>query len=250
MKLTIDGCKQLIANKWLHWYRLLIIKRKKTPCSSLVYSECHHILPRSMGGTNDPDNLIQLTAKEHFIAHLLLTKFVTGNAKYSVITALYAMTNMKTKFTKQRYKPSSRIYEISKLKYIEELRERMKLYSPFKNPHIHKKCMDTRTRNKSNVFITNNPMLNEEYKKKKIEKTRGANNYLTKKFKYRFSNDGGKTWVEIPHGTTVKQICDLYGWSISTFNNLLLYNKIPSSGPLLGVIIERYENKNNNLQKT
>jgi hypothetical protein len=36
------------------------------------YSEEHHITPRCMGGLNDRDNLIDLFAEEHFIAHKLL----------------------------------------------------------------------------------------------------------------------------------------------------------------------------------
>jgi hypothetical protein len=38
------------------------------------YSENHHILPRCMKGTDDPNNLIQLTLREHFLAHWLLWK--------------------------------------------------------------------------------------------------------------------------------------------------------------------------------
>ena len=33
------------------------------------YKERHHIVPRCMGGTNDNDNLIDLYAEEHYIAH-------------------------------------------------------------------------------------------------------------------------------------------------------------------------------------
>lgn len=36
------------------------------------YLEKHHIVPRSMGGSNDKDNIVSLTAREHFIAHWLL----------------------------------------------------------------------------------------------------------------------------------------------------------------------------------
>lgn len=36
------------------------------------YSETHHIIPRAHGGDNTPDNLVQLTAREHFLAHWLL----------------------------------------------------------------------------------------------------------------------------------------------------------------------------------
>jgi hypothetical protein len=36
--------------------------------------ETHHIIPRSLQGQNSPDNLVKLSYREHFIAHLLLTK--------------------------------------------------------------------------------------------------------------------------------------------------------------------------------
>lgn len=39
------------------------------------YKENHHILPRCMGGTDDKENLVYLTGREHFIAHWILTKF-------------------------------------------------------------------------------------------------------------------------------------------------------------------------------
>lgn len=38
------------------------------------YIEKHHIIPRCMKGTDDKDNIVALTAREHFIAHLLLMK--------------------------------------------------------------------------------------------------------------------------------------------------------------------------------
>ena len=36
------------------------------------YTESHHIVLRSLGGSDDPDNLVLLTAREHFVAHKLL----------------------------------------------------------------------------------------------------------------------------------------------------------------------------------
>lgn len=38
------------------------------------YHERHHILPKCMGGTNDKDNLVDLTAQEHYNAHKLLAE--------------------------------------------------------------------------------------------------------------------------------------------------------------------------------
>ena len=43
------------------------------------YSECHHIVPRAIGGDDAPDNLITLTPEDHFFAHLLLAKIHGGN---------------------------------------------------------------------------------------------------------------------------------------------------------------------------
>lgn len=38
------------------------------------YSERHHITPKCLGGNDDPDNLVDLTPEEHYIAHQLLVK--------------------------------------------------------------------------------------------------------------------------------------------------------------------------------
>lgn len=46
-----------------------------------TYYENHHIIPRCIGGNDDKDNLVLLTAKEHFISHLLLVKIYPDNNK-------------------------------------------------------------------------------------------------------------------------------------------------------------------------
>jgi hypothetical protein len=51
-----------------------ICERGKTNRNLGVYCEKHHITPRCMGGSNQDDNLTILTYREHFIAHVLLTK--------------------------------------------------------------------------------------------------------------------------------------------------------------------------------
>lgn len=65
-------------NKYSKWYHQLITKRKLSPLYKRdIYCEAHHIIPKSLGGSNDKDNLINLLPREHFIAHLLLTKMVS-----------------------------------------------------------------------------------------------------------------------------------------------------------------------------
>ena len=43
-----------------------------------VYTEKHHIIPRSLGGTNDESNLITLSGRQHYIAHWMLWKAYRG----------------------------------------------------------------------------------------------------------------------------------------------------------------------------
>ncbi len=53
-------------------YKLLVEKAQTRTLNDSVYTEEHHIIPRSEGGSDDPSNLVKLTAREHFIAHWLL----------------------------------------------------------------------------------------------------------------------------------------------------------------------------------
>lgn len=39
--------------------------------SKIQYCELHHILPRSLGGNDIQENIINLTAREHYLAHRL-----------------------------------------------------------------------------------------------------------------------------------------------------------------------------------
>ncbi len=75
-------------NKYYQWYYAIIAARiAATPHG---YSEIHHILPTCLGGTNSPENLVRLTAREHFVCHLLLVKMTSGIAKYKMERAVSA----------------------------------------------------------------------------------------------------------------------------------------------------------------
>lgn len=58
-------------------YDDIIKRRKVNPYDG--YTENHHILPRCLGGSDEIDNLVKLSAKEHYICHLLLTKMYMFN---------------------------------------------------------------------------------------------------------------------------------------------------------------------------
>jgi len=59
---------------YLKHYQLLCNSRKalNRKKDSEHYYEKHHILPKSLGCSNSVDNLVLLTSKEHYVAHLLL----------------------------------------------------------------------------------------------------------------------------------------------------------------------------------
>ena len=98
-------------NKYKKWYYSIISKAQIRQLPLSEYKERHHIIPKSLGGNNLPENLVNLTAKEHFVCHLLLTKMVDSQYRSKMLYALWSMTikenpNQKNK----RYKPSSRMY--------------------------------------------------------------------------------------------------------------------------------------------
>lgn len=41
-----------------------------------TYIERHHIVPRCMGGQDTEDNLVKLTAKEHYLVHWMLVRIL------------------------------------------------------------------------------------------------------------------------------------------------------------------------------
>lgn len=56
--------------------------------------EKHHVIPTSLGGSNDTLNIVNLTYKEHFLIHWLLTKFTNGRDKIKMLHALYKMSHI------------------------------------------------------------------------------------------------------------------------------------------------------------
>lgn len=109
-----------ILNKYKSWYDNLINKNKTRTLEG--YKESHHIIPRSCGGTNDKSNLIYLSAREHYIAHLLLTKCVEKKYYFKMLKAYYAMRMQKNKTLKRDYKINNRLYESKRKEYSDYLK--------------------------------------------------------------------------------------------------------------------------------
>jgi len=101
-----------LKNKYSNWYFNIIetaLNRGWTKKTAPCYVEKHHYIPRSIGGTNK--HLVCLTAREHFVCHLLLTKMVESNDKIKMNFALHRLVLGNTK----NYCKNSFLYEKIKL---------------------------------------------------------------------------------------------------------------------------------------
>jgi hypothetical protein len=103
-----------IDNKYTRWYYNIIINAKARVLNKSVYTENHHIIPKSLGGDNSKSNLVRLTAREHFICHWLLIKMTESVNRQKMANACNLMMNYISS-NQQRYKISSKIYENLKL---------------------------------------------------------------------------------------------------------------------------------------
>lgn len=83
-------------------YNEFIDDRRSKPAPE-GYSEVHHILPRSMGGGNDPDNLIRLSPEDHYFAHLLLAKAHGGTQWASVVMMGMSRKDGARRWVRQRF---------------------------------------------------------------------------------------------------------------------------------------------------
>jgi hypothetical protein len=109
-----------LQNKYTTWYNNIIKNAQNRNIDG--YTERHHIIPKSLGGSNDKENLVDLTAKEHFVCHLLLPKMTDGESKRKMSFALWALTKMDK--TGDRYKVNGRTFSIVREQYSNALKGR------------------------------------------------------------------------------------------------------------------------------
>lgn len=241
-KLTMLGSSEILENKYYKWYMGIINKRiLSQPADG--YCESHHIVPKSMRGLDNPLNLVKLTSREHFICHLLLTKFTLGRDRISMLYAISCMRMNSSTHTSRYF--NSRIYEYLKKDfsyacseavrircqdpiYREKLSTGQKIAwmnpdrrrnqveyllesSPFKQKSVHDKSMASRSANGTNIFVTNNPMLNPVMVAKKVAKTSGENHFTNKKKPYVNEETGENLYFEADPGHPWKQQGHLKG---------------------------------------
>jgi hypothetical protein len=151
------------------------------------YTETHHIIPRSLGGSDDPNNLVVLTAREHFLCHWLLTKMVKGKRKqWSMINAL-GMMMWSENDNQERYRINARLYEQLKQKHSD-----MKSWAMTgeRNPQYGKKWSEERKQAFKENRAKQAPMSDEA--REKIRKSRLGKKWTAEERKIMGERRAGK----------------------------------------------------------
>lgn len=112
-----------IDNKYTSIYYSIIERSRNRNISG--YTEKHHIIPKSLGGTNNRNNLVLLTAREHYLCHVLLTKMTTGENKIKMLYAATSFTSWASHKHERTTKINSRIFQTLKELRQRALREKM-----------------------------------------------------------------------------------------------------------------------------
>jgi hypothetical protein len=112
MSIYIDILSRISTkNKYYFWCISIITSAKnRSTCRSeatelLTYVEGHHIIPKSfgLGGEQDNDNIVFLTAKEHIVVHHIMCKFLVGKYKVKSLQAFHCMVFQNNGGKNKRY---------------------------------------------------------------------------------------------------------------------------------------------------
>jgi len=181
-----------LNNKYTKWYFDIIdnaIVRNWDKESSELYLEKHHYIPKVFGG--DEKQTVFLTAREHFICHILLTKMLTGEMKAKMVWAVMCMKGKENRYVNsylyENAKKHIKHSDESKLK-MSETRIKNKTSSKEKNPMWGKRG------ELSPIFGTKQSL---EHKEKRLSKVRGRKQTSETRMKMsqnRPKGPSGKKW--------------------------------------------------------
>ena len=192
------------------------------------YKETHHIIPRCMDGTNKKDNLVDLTAREHFVCHLLLTRIYPNHKGLRL--AVWNMCNAKRRY-QGRYKPNSRLYEMIRTEYREHIKgENHPSYGRKNSDEVKQKMSEIakkRFQNKPGTF--KGRTHSEDNRKKLSNNMKGKTQSNHQKDRVKESLTGTK-WYHKPDGRNLRAFPDdprivQEGWLSGRFNGKSISDK-------------------------
>ncbi|MCK9154745.1 MAG: HNH endonuclease [Paludibacteraceae bacterium] len=98
-----------------------------------VYYEKHHVIPKCIGGSDNNENLVLLTAREHFLAHFLLTKIYKNDQIFYKLVKAFNIMNADNQGGNRYF--NSRLFEKNKM----ALSNGMKENNPMFNKDVAKR---------------------------------------------------------------------------------------------------------------
>ena len=150
---------------YLYKYKALIrsaktdIKIRRLAKKSGAYYESHHIIPKSVGGSNRSYNKVLLTPREHFIAHRLLYKLCEGlygkKHNYTIKMGRAVEQFVYRKTPSRNYKVTARLYD-----YLKKNKKRIGVSQDTKDKlrRLHTGLLHTEdTKKKMSLARRNNP---------------------------------------------------------------------------------------------
>ena len=150
----------MITNKYSKLYEQITSGAKNR--SIFGYTERHHIIPQSLGGSNDKDNLVDLTAREHFICHWLLIKMTEGEDRSKMMYALHGMKAENRFQNRYQTKITARVYEKYRIEHSKNHSKTMK----GRPAHNKGKPMSERQKQLLREIALKRPPKTEETKEK------------------------------------------------------------------------------------
>lgn len=139
-----------IKNKYTKCYFSIVNRAKSRILSKSEYSERHHIIPKSLGGSNTIENLVELTAKEHFVCHHLLTKMTEGDSRTKMVFAAWRMA-VQGKPSQKRYTVTARTYLVIKKQRSDYLKTLVGPLSPLYGTKTGRTSADFTSEWRSNI---------------------------------------------------------------------------------------------------
>lgn len=128
------------------------------------YHERHHIKPQCLGGKNNEDNLVDLFADEHFIAHKLLA--LENPDVIGIVRTYSMMAFVKNNTTHERYECTPEEYAEARVLISDTIKQ---LYANPQNHPCYGKHPSDDTRKKQSVAAKNrlkDPTKNPMYGKR------------------------------------------------------------------------------------
>lgn len=174
-----------LTNKYTKWYYNIIANANNRIVVD-QYIEKHHILPKSLGGSNNNSNLVKLTGREHFICHVLLTKMTSGLDKKKMLHAVWCF--IRSSKNQQRIKISSRQYEKIRKELSQTLSETRKGMNAGRPVSVE-------TRNKLSLASKGKPKTDITREKMKLAWTKRDRN-VRLETRNKLSTSGTEFWLD------------------------------------------------------